>query len=152
MSLPSRRNLVHGVGCLAASLLVTAVTLAAPPTTAAPAAPKAPAANKAAPTTPTAAPGADGTAEVNMQLLPSGAMEKLGGYSPQQVKMAKGKPAALKNVPEMKNPLYGQIKFAGRTYVMAVDEPKGEDAKLYVDANGNGDLADDPAPKWEKKE
>jgi thiol-disulfide isomerase/thioredoxin len=152
MSLPSRRNLVHGIGCLAASFLISTATVAAPATAATPTTPKAAAANRSAPTTPTAAPGADGTAEVSMQLLQSGAMEKLGGYSPQQVKMVKGKPAALKNAPEMKNPLYGQIKFAGKTYVMAVDEPKGEDAKLYVDANGNGDLADDPAPKWEKKE
>jgi thiol-disulfide isomerase/thioredoxin len=122
--------------------------MAAPAPAATPAAPKPTSANKAAPTAPAAAPDA----QFGLQLMPSGAMQKLGGYSPQQVKMVKGKPAAMKNAPEMKSPLYGQIKFGGKTYLMAVDEPKGEDAKLYVDANGNGDLTDDPAPTWEKKE
>jgi peroxiredoxin len=86
-----------------------------------------------------------------MKLLPSGAMEKLGGYNPQQVKMAKGKPAALKAAPELAEPLYGQIRFGGKTHIIVLDEPAGGDAKLYVDANGNGDLTDDPETKWEKK-
>jgi hypothetical protein len=86
-----------------------------------------------------------------MTLVPSGATEKIGGYNPQQVKLAKGKPVALKKVPDMVSPLFGQIRFGGKTYFIAVDEPATKDAKLYVDANGNGDLTDDPEPKWEKK-
>jgi thiol-disulfide isomerase/thioredoxin len=67
------------------------------------------------------------------------------------VKLAKGKPVALKKVPDMVSPLFGQIRFGSKTYFIAVDEPATKDAKLYVDANGNGDLTDDPEPKWEKK-
>ena len=33
---------------------------------------------------------------------------------------------------------------------LAIDEPDGKDAKLFVDANGNGDLTDDPPINWEK--
>ena len=107
----------------------------------------------AAPTGPStpAAPAVDASGEVKMSLMPSGATEKLGGYNPQQVKMVKGKPAALKKAPELKSPLYGQIRFGGKNYAMAVDEPAGAEAKLYVDANGNGDLTDDPETKWEQK-
>ena len=98
-------------------------------------------------TTPAAAAG-----EVKLSVLTSGAAQKIGGYNPQQAKLAKNKPAAVKKAPEMAAPLYGQIAFGGKQYVVALDEPEGADAKLYVDANANGDLTDDPAPTWEKKQ
>jgi thiol-disulfide isomerase/thioredoxin len=101
----------------------------------------------AAASTPAAAPAG----EVKMSVMASGASQKIGGYNPQQAKLAKNKPAGLKKAPEMKAPLYGQIPFGGRQYVVALDEPEGEDARLYVDANGNGDLTDDAPPAWEKK-
>jgi thiol-disulfide isomerase/thioredoxin len=103
----------------------------------------------AAPATPSTP--ADTAGDVKMDLLPSGATQKLGGYNPQQVKMVKGKPAAMKKQPDMKSPLYGQIRFGGKNYFMAVDEPTGGEAKLYVDANANGDLTDDPQTTWEQK-
>jgi thiol-disulfide isomerase/thioredoxin len=78
-------------------------------------------------------------------------MPKLGGYRPQQVKLAKNKPAGVKKAPEMAEPLYGQIKFGTKQFAVALDEPKGGDAKLYVDSNGDGDLTDDPATTWDKK-
>ena len=138
-----------------------AASPAAPPAKAAakavaPAAAKAvaPAAGKAvapaAATPATEAPAAP-AGEVKMTVLSSGATAKIGGYNPQQAKLAKNKPAALKKAPEMAAPLYGQINFGGRQYLVAVDEPEGADAALHVDANGNGDLTDDPAVTWEKK-
>ena len=101
--------------------------------------------------TPAAAPAA-AAGEVKLNVLPAGAAQKIGGYNPQQAKLAKGKPASLKKAPEMAAPLYGQIAFGGKQYLVALDEPDGADAKLYVDANANGDLTDDPAPAWEKKQ
>src|SRR5256885_9369422 len=92
------------------------------------------------------------TADAKMGVMAKGAMQKMGGYRPQQVKMSTDKPADLKKAPEMAAPMYGSIEFGGKSYLMAIDEPEGKDAKLYVDANGNGDLTDDPAAKWEKKE
>jgi len=101
--------------------------------------------------TPAAAPAA-AAGEVKLNVLPAGAAQKIGGYNPQQAKLAKNKPAAVKKAPEMAAPVYGQIAFGGKQYLVALDEPDGADAKLYVDANANGDLTDDPAPTWEKKQ
>jgi hypothetical protein len=87
-------------------------------------------------------------AKVDLKLIASGATQKLGGYIPQQVKLTEKKPASVKKAPDLKAPLYGEIKFAGKSYLLALDEPKEGDAKLYVDANANGDLSDDPEATW----
>ena len=102
------------------------------------------------PTPPASGENANAEAKVDLKLLASGAMPKLGGYRPQQLKLSETKPAALKKAPELSSPRYGEIRFAGRTFIIASDEPKSGGARLYVDANGNGDLTDDPQPKWEK--
>jgi peroxiredoxin len=91
------------------------------------------------------------TAEVKMELMAEGAMRKIGGYQPQQLKLVTNKPATLKNGPNSKAALYGTIPFGGAKKLVVLDEPEGADAKLYVDANGNGDVMDDPATQWEKK-
>src|SRR5258706_12540839 len=91
---------------------------------------------------------ADDSADVKMTLIPSGAMQKLGGYMPQRLELSPDKPAELKKAPELVAPLYGSIKFGGASYLVVVDEPEGKDAKLFVDTNGNGDLTDDPALTW----
>jgi len=89
--------------------------------------------------------------QVNLSLISSDAMPKLGGYRPQQTKLSADKPADLKKAPELTAPLYGSIPFGGKSYLIVLDEPEGHDAKLYVDANGNGDLTDDPAVEWKKE-
>ena len=95
---------------------------------------------------------ADPTADVKLELIPEGAMKKLGGYMPQQLKLNTSKPATVKKAPESKTALYGAIQFAGVRHLVMLDEPQGADAKLYVDANANGDLTDDPPVEWKKKE
>ena len=92
------------------------------------------------------------TPEVKMTLIPSDAMPKLGGYRPQQVKLSADKPAELKKSPEVISPMYGTLPFGRKSYLVIVDEPEGHDAKIYVDANANGDLTDDPAVEWNKKQ
>jgi len=95
---------------------------------------------------------ADPTAEVKLEVVPEGAMRKLGGYMPQQLKFNTAKPATLKKGPDSKSLLYGTIQFAGVRHLVLLDEPEGQDARLYVDANANGDLTDDPQVEWKKKE
>ncbi|HEV8293174.1 MAG TPA: hypothetical protein VGP94_14665, partial [Tepidisphaeraceae bacterium] len=95
---------------------------------------------------------ADPTAEVKLELIPEGAMQKLGGYMPQQLKLTTAKPATVKKAPDSKSLLYGTIQFAGVRHLVVLDEPEGQDAKLYVDANANGDLTDDPQVEWKKKD
>ncbi|MDB5320500.1 MAG: thioredoxin family protein [Phycisphaerales bacterium] len=100
----------------------------------------------------TSARGEDAAAEAKMGVIASGAMKKMGGYRPHQLKMSAEKPAGLKKAPELAAPLYGSIEFGGASYLMAIDEPEGKDAKLFVDANANGDLTDDPATVWAVRE
>lgn len=94
----------------------------------------------------------DEAPSVNMQLVPENAVQTLThGYVPHLAKLSPDAPAELKKKPEMAAPLYGQIKFGGNDYLVALDEPEGKDATLYVDANGNGDLTDDPPTEWKKR-
>jgi thiol-disulfide isomerase/thioredoxin len=41
------------------------------------------------------------------------------------------------------------LKLDGKTWTFILDEPDGKPAKLFVDTNDDGDLTNDPAPKWE---
>jgi peroxiredoxin len=100
---------------------------------------------------PAAAGDATPVASVDLKLMPKGAAEKRGSYVPQQLKMSEEKPASLKKAPDLASPLFGEIKFGGKSYLVVVDEPKAGDAKLYVDSNGNGDLTDDPETAWAKE-
>lgn len=91
----------------------------------------------------------DETPTVEMKVVPENAVRNLThGYMPQRVQLVRSAPSALKKKPEMEAPVYGQIKFGGKLHVLALDEPQGKPAKLYVDANGNGDLTDDPEAEW----
>lgn len=90
------------------------------------------------------------TAEVSLKLVGSGATKRLGSYHPLRLKLGKPKPQGLKAAPDMSAPLYGQLMFDGKSYLIAVDEPANGDSKIYVDLNGNGDLTDDLPVAWEK--
>ena len=96
-------------------------------------------------------PPATDVATSDLKLLTEGAAVKIGPYSPLKLALSTDKPAALKKAPQMTAPLYGELKFAGKSYLIALDEPDGKDAMIYVDANGNGDLTDDPPAVWNKK-
>ena len=72
----------------------------------------------------TVARGADAPrAEVKMELLAEGAMKKLGGYQPQQLKLVAIKPPALKKGPDSKTLLYGTIDFGKVKHIIVLDEP-----------------------------
>lgn len=79
-----------------------------------------------------------------------------GGYMPQRLKLSAAKPASVKKSPtDITAPLYGELKIgptnAPATVVVLLDEPADKPSRLFVDSNGNGDLTDDPAPKWADK-
>jgi peroxiredoxin len=94
---------------------------------------------------------AEDVATSDLKLMTEGATMKIGSYSPLKLELSTDKPAALKKAPEMTAPLYGELKFAGKSYLIALDEPDGKDAMIYVDANSNGDLSDDAPAVWNKK-
>jgi len=88
--------------------------------------------------------------------VPSGAAKMIGGYRPVQVKLSDVKPEAIKKVPEgLKAVRFGVLPIksvAGLEFHLALDEPEGADAKLFVDSNGNGDLTDDAPAEWKGSE
>jgi thiol-disulfide isomerase/thioredoxin len=93
--------------------------------------------------------GAAAGDEVKSEFLSSGITRQMGGYSPIRSKMDLTA-EIVKVAPEgLQNPQYGQVEFSGQKWSYILDEPEGEDAKMYVDANQDGDFTNDPAVKWE---
>ena len=98
-----------------------------------------------------------GTAqEASLKWLPTDAQKQLSGYMPQRLKLSDAKPASLKKSPDnLDAPQYGEIKIGPRenpgTRIVLLDEPEGKPSRLFVDANGNGDLTDDAPAVWATK-
>lgn len=93
---------------------------------------------------------------VDMKLHPSDAMKEFHGYMPQSIMLSDQQPASITKLPSgLKSPKFGTMAFhiaSGTTSVAVVmDSRTGQPAALYIDANGNGDLTDDPAVKWNEK-
>lgn len=87
-----------------------------------------------------------------LELIGSGAMSKIGFYSPQRLTLTNAAPEIPFKAPgDLKNPMYGvlQIRTASsRPVIVIVDEPEGEPARLFIDANNNADLTDDKVVEW----
>jgi peroxiredoxin len=91
--------------------------------------------------------------DAKLDLLSSGAMTNMPGYLPQRALLSTNKPDGLKKTPAgLVAPLYGEIKLgpaeAPGVFIVILDRPAGKPARLFVDANHNGDLTDDPEPDW----
>lgn len=85
---------------------------------------------------------------VELKLIPSGATQKAGGYRPIRSQFTpettiKTKPA------DVTAPHYGTFVAGSKSIAYLVDEPENGTARFFVDANGDGDLTNDPAVKWE---
>lgn len=86
---------------------------------------------------------------VSTKFVSKGVTAKVGGFRPLRAEM-NGKPELVKKAPEgLSAPKYGELKLDGKTWTFILDEPDGKPAKLFVDTNDDGDLTNDPAPKWE---
>ncbi len=48
----------------------------------------------------------------------------------------------------LQSPKYGWLELYDRKWAFIIDEPEEQDAKWYVDSNGDGDLTNDPATEW----
>jgi thiol-disulfide isomerase/thioredoxin len=91
-------------------------------------------------------------AAVKLDLVPSDATAITGYYYPLSIELSTTRPGSLKKLPpKLAAPRYGVLPVASegaRKFHVIVDEPAGADAVLYVDANGDGDLTNDPAAEW----
>jgi thiol-disulfide isomerase/thioredoxin len=92
----------------------------------------------------------DGT--VQLTLVSKGASSKLGGPMPQRATLSSDRPSSIKKVPgDLTAAMYGTLAVTSHdkgVYNIILDEPDGKPARLYVDANGNGDLTDDAPADW----
>lgn len=94
--------------------------------------------------------------DVQLKLLSTGGMSKMGGYFPLRLAIAEEKPEGIKKLPaDLAAPLFGTFKLgasdAPTAIAVVLDEPDGKPSRLFVDANANGDLTDDPAPVWNSR-
>ena len=77
-------------------------------------------------------------------------------YMPSGIALSETKPAGVKNEPIYSGiPQYGVLHLGNgphTEHVIAIDVPKdGSDAKIYIDADGNGDLLSGGSGKWTEK-
>lgn len=80
----------------------------------------------------------------------------LTGLRPQQLTLSATRPPEVKRLPKgISAPYYSTIQLGPKEhpsrFTILIDAPDGRPSRLYVDANGNGDLLDDPAPEWTHK-
>jgi RNA polymerase sigma factor (sigma-70 family) len=89
---------------------------------------------------------------VQLRWVSSGATKRIGYCVPIQTELSPQKPATIRKLPaDLSNALYGALRTAGpagAVYHIAVDEPAGKPRRLFVDANGDGDLTNDPLVEW----
>lgn len=93
--------------------------------------------------------------EARLDLIAEEATRTLGGYAPQRLSLQPTAPPALSKAPEGLDPTdtrYGTLAFgpAGATtaFLLITREPTHGPARIWIDANANGDLTDDPAVTW----
>jgi thiol-disulfide isomerase/thioredoxin len=88
------------------------------------------------------APAGDG---VNMSFIPSGAVAKVGFYSPVRAGLSASDTGIKKKPADLGKPMYGKVTFGKKSFALILDEPEGKPARLFVDTNGDGDLSNDAA-------
>lgn len=91
--------------------------------------------------------------EARLNWVERGFSAKAGYYKPQRTPLTSGKPKQVTRLPEgLANPQFATIelgpKAAATVATIVLEESPGGKSKLWVDANGNGDLTDDAAPIW----
>ena len=90
---------------------------------------------------------------VHLSTVPQGAEEKVGGSFYSTLKLSEVRPASVTKLPAdlSSHVLYGVLPMtgpAGTGIVVVLDSPDDKPARLFVDANRNGDLTDDAAVSW----
>jgi len=90
--------------------------------------------------------------DIKLNWQSSGISRKMGAYT-MRLALSPEKPGGIKAAPaDLSAPLYGKLQLgpaeAPTTFFVILDEPDGKPSRLFVDANGNGDLTDDPPPVW----
>lgn len=89
--------------------------------------------------------------QVNLEPIANGGSNAIGYYMPQRLILSSTAPKSIRKAPALKSPAYGIIPTksdGGRAFHVILDENAPTGPALYVDANGDGDLTNDPAVEW----
>lgn len=84
---------------------------------------------------------------VTMNFVASGATRKAGGYRPIRCEVGSSEFGIKAKPADLKSPRFGKLELNGRSVAIILDEPAGQPGRLFVDANGDGDLTKDEV-KW----
>jgi thiol-disulfide isomerase/thioredoxin len=76
------------------------------------------------------------------------------GYMPGKLSLVPERPAGITKEPNYRGtPSYGCFRIGNGPHsltLFAVDEPEGQEGRIYVDRNQNGDLTDDGEGTWDQ--
>ena len=97
--------------------------------------------------------GAPEKIKLDLTLEPKGAVDAHLPYFPVPIELSDTRPDGISKEPAYKGkPKYGVLHIGtGAPLFLALDEPEGGDARIYFDANHNGDLTDDGDGAWKLK-
>jgi peroxiredoxin len=97
------------------------------------------------------APRPDDHEPIRLKRIVTGAA-KAGQFQPQRLILAPDPTGTVTRLPGLISPLFGEITIGPQESPTAIavvlDNLEGAKPRLFVDANANGDLTDDPAPEW----
>jgi thiol-disulfide isomerase/thioredoxin len=93
---------------------------------------------------------------VKLEWMPKGFFEITGYYKPKMANLSEVKPAHISKLPEaLVKPQFASIEMGpkeARMKVGIVIEQRGlKEARMWLDANGDGDLTNDPAVDWKPR-
>ncbi|MFM8399911.1 MAG: TlpA family protein disulfide reductase [Pirellula sp.] len=86
--------------------------------------------------------------EIKETFIASGMTQRMGGYRPMRAMMSDDAKGIEKSPEGLGAPKYGRIEIEGKTWAFILDEPEDGKATLYIDANNDGDLTNDPQVEW----
>lgn len=94
--------------------------------------------------------------EIQLEWQAKGVSGKSGYYQPARLELGDKQPESVTKLPEgIEKAKFGTFNFGAAEsplkVVVALVEPKRGEGKLWIDANANGDLTDDPAVEWKAR-
>lgn len=92
--------------------------------------------------------------EVSLEWMPEGFFGKTHYHVPKLVTFLQEKPAQILKAPEaLVNPRYALLETGPKServlLGLILDQQSPKEAKIWIDANGDGDLTNDPEVRWE---
>lgn len=89
--------------------------------------------------------------EIKETFVASGVTQRMGGYRPLRAEMSEDAKGIAKSPDGLLAPKYGRIEIDGKSWAFILDEPEDGNATLYIDANNDGDLTNDPQVNWKPR-